>query len=85
MWGEHGKGLIYVVQSNNGKGECWLLGFAVPRVTELLDLIACFVSVVPLYTSISSAVQGCRTGHNHYDSTNCHRLPTVCDTVRYGA
>ena len=37
------------MQSNNGKGECWILGFAGPMVTELLDLIACFVSVVTLY------------------------------------
>ena len=55
----------YGVQSNNGKGgECWRLGFSGPRVTELLDLIACFVSVVTLYKQTQYGTWGYRTGHN---------------------
>ena len=43
---------------------CWRLGFSGPRVTELLDLIACFVSVVTLYKQKQYGTWGYRTGHN---------------------
>ena len=34
------------MQSNNGEGECWKLGFAGARVTDLTDLMSLCVSVV---------------------------------------
>ena len=43
---------------------CWRVGFSGPRVTELLDLIACFVSVVTLYKQKQYGTWGYRTGHN---------------------
>ena len=53
--------------------------FSRPRVTKLLDLIACFVSVVTLYKQKQYGAWEYRTGHN--------QLPpaSVCMCViRYG-